>query len=119
MSPWLRSSRVQAGLAGLALLAAPGLAKAHIDMTTPEPREHGRIREPNSNLKEGPCGQVVDGRTDKVSVFEPGQTIEVTWAETTNHDSYYRVAFDRDGDDAFPMFQGNGVGAKGIDPQGP
>jgi hypothetical protein len=43
----------------------------------------------------------------------------VTWTEITNHRSYYRVAFDRSGDDAFPTFEGPGTGAEGIDPSGP
>jgi hypothetical protein len=111
-----------AGLAALAVTAiVPCLARAHIDLTRPIPREQGvRSRDtPNSNLKQGPCGQILNGRTDKVNVFAPGDTIEVTWRETTNHDSYYRVAFDREGDDAFPVFEGPGAGAKGIDPSGP
>jgi hypothetical protein len=98
---------------------AAGAARAHIDLATPTPREHGRRLEPNSNLKQGPCGQIANGRTDKVNVFAPGETIEVTWAEITNHRSYYRVAFDRSGDDAFPTFEGPGTGAEGIDPSGP
>jgi hypothetical protein len=110
------------GLAALTVtLAAPRAARAHIDLTRPVPREQGRpvSVSPNSNLKQGPCGQVVNGRTEKVSVFAPGETIEVTWRETTNHASYYRVAFDREGDDAFPMFEGPGAGTQGIDPNGP
>jgi len=107
-----------AASAGLALLGFVGEARAHIDLREPQPREHGPSRDPNSNVKSGPCGQEVNGRTDRVSVFEPGATIEVTWDETTNHRSYYRVAFDVDGDDAFPTFLGNGVGTEGIDPQG-
>src|SRR5262245_32844794 len=112
-----RPTRV-AGLPALALvlLIAPGAA-AHIDMVQPPPREVGSSREPNSDLKRGPCGQVTNGRTSRVSVFEPGETIEVTWTETINHRSYYRIAFDRDGDDAFPMFVGPGRGAQGIDPR--
>jgi hypothetical protein len=108
--------------AGPTLILALSLTRAalaHIDMVTPLPREQGRGRAPNSNLKEGPCGQLENGRTDKVSVFAPGDTIEVTWRETTNHRSYYRVAFDVDGDDAFPTFAGSGIGAQGIDPSGP
>jgi Lytic polysaccharide mono-oxygenase, cellulose-degrading len=93
-------------------------AAAHIDLSQPAPRERGLSREPNADLKQGPCGQVENGRSDKVSVFAPGETIEVTWAETTNHRSYYRIAFDRDGDDAFPKFAGPGIGAEGIDPRG-
>jgi hypothetical protein len=96
-----------------------GTADAHIDLRAPIPREQGLRREPNSNQKEGPCGQVENGRTSRVTVFAPGETIEVTWLETTNHRSYYRVAFDRFGDDAFPTFEGPGTGAEGIDPSGP
>src|SRR5688572_12700984 len=103
---------------GLALLM-PCSSAAHIDLSRPVPREQGRSREPNANLKQGPCGQEANGRTEKVNVFEPGSSIEVVWAETTNHRSYYRVAFDRDGDDAFPMFEGPGLGAEGVDPSGP
>jgi hypothetical protein len=96
-----------------------GEALAHIDLITPAPREHGPSREPNSNVKQGPCGQEENGRTTEVSVFAPGETIEVTWNETTNHRSYYRVAFDRAGDDTFPTFEGPGTSAEGIDPSGP
>ncbi|HWO13164.1 MAG TPA: SCE4755 family polysaccharide monooxygenase-like protein [Polyangiaceae bacterium] len=112
------------GVAGVCLVALTlGLAlardaAAHIDLDQPPPREIGSSREPNSDLKQGPCGQVENGRTDRVSVFAPGETIEVTWTETINHRSYYRIAFDRDGDDAFPTFAGPGVGAQGIDPRG-
>ena len=87
-------------------------AAAHIDMIQPPPREVGSSREPNSDLKQGPCGQIASGRTSRVSVFEPGETIEVTWRETINHRGYYRIAFDRDGDDAFPTFAGPGRGEK-------
>jgi len=102
----------------LALASFVGNAHAHIDLLTPEPREHGPSRDPNSNIKQGPCGQETNARTERVSVYEPGETIEVAWDETTNHRSYYRVAFDIDGDDAFPMFLGDGVGTEGIDPSG-
>jgi len=113
----LRPTRV-VGLPAVAfgLLLAPAAA-AHIDMIQPPPREVGSSREPNSDLKQGPCGQIATGRTSRVSVYEPGETIEVTWRETINHRGYYRVAFDRDGEDAFPTFAGPGRGAQGIDPR--
>lgn len=110
-----RVPRLPATIAVGLMLASD--AAAHIDMIEPPPREVGSSREPNSDLKQGPCGQVTTGRTSKVSVFEPGETIEVTWRETINHRSYYRIAFDRDGDDAFPTFAGSGRGAQGIDPR--
>ncbi len=110
-------SRCAAGALVL-VLAALGVndSKAHIDLTRPIPREQGLSRAPNANLKEGPCGQRSNQRTDKLNVFAPGETIEVTWAETTNHRSYYRVAFDRDGDDGFPVFAGGAVSQTGDDP---
>jgi hypothetical protein len=111
-------ARLAAGLALSAALLVARTGSAHIDLTRPQPREQGFSRAPNANLKSGPCGQVEDGRTGNVNVFEPGATIEVTWTEFTNHSSYYRVAFDRDGDDSFPIFAGSGLGAMGIDPSG-
>lgn len=95
-------------------VAAP--SQAHIDLQAPEPREHGQDLGPNSNLKRGPCGQVENGRTERLNVFAPGQTIEVTFDEFANHRSYYRVAFDLDGDDDFPLFPGPGVLPEGDDP---
>lgn len=107
-------------VAGAAVLAVAGLvvrdSKAHIDLKRPIPREQGLSRAPNANLKAGPCGQRSNQRTDKLNAFAPGETIEVTWAETTNHRSYYRVAFDRDGDDDFPVFAGGAVSQTGDDP---
>ena len=90
---------------------------AHIDLTRPIPREQGLSRTPNANLKQGPCGQESNQRTDKLNVFAPGETIEVTWRETTNHRSYYRIAFDRRGDDDFPVFAGAAVSQAGDDPR--
>jgi MYXO-CTERM domain-containing protein len=34
-----------------------------------------------------------------VNVFRPGETIEVVWNEFINHESYFRIAFEIDGDD--------------------
>lgn len=100
-----------------ALTRAP-IGLAHIDLIEPVPREQGRrIRDAtNADLKAGPCGQRSNGRTDKVNVFSPGETIDVTWNETTNHRSYYRLAFDVNGDDGFPLFTGPGIGQEGDDP---
>ncbi len=100
--------------------AAAQPAAAHLDLTSPVPRESGRVvigSETNGNLKEGPCGQLENGRTERVNVFSPGETIVVAWVEYVNHDSYYRVAFDAEGDDDFPAFAGPGVAAEGHDPR--
>jgi len=110
-------SRLATAALAIGVCLSTRSAEAHIDLKVPVPREQGLSEAPNSDLKVGPCGQVVNGRTERVNVFAPGETIEVTWAETTNHISYYRVAFDRDGDDDFPVFAGPGIGAEGIDPR--
>jgi hypothetical protein len=112
----LRRWQARLALAACAATFA-GRADAHIDLRTPVPREQGLSEAPNSNLKVGPCGQVNNGRTDRVNEYAPHDTIEVTWAETTNHRSYYRVAFDRDGDDDLPLFAGPGVREGVIDPR--
>ena len=94
------------GTVSLALLVASTLAwaspaAAHLDMTDPPPRLGGRAG--RTQLKNGPCGQSTNARTDNVTVYEPGATITVRWDEYINHPSYYRISFDVDGDDDFPI----------------
>lgn len=84
----------------LSLLCASALA--HVELQSPVPRAKGQSE---GNLKNTPCGQNADARTDRVTVFEPGQTITITFNEFIDHPSYYRVAFDPDGD-TFPMRTG-------------
>lgn len=88
-------------LAGLLAVVLTTPAHAHLDLTDPPPRLGGE--EGGSELKTGPCGQRSNGRTSTVTVFEPGETITVAWDEYINHPSYYRIAFDVDGDDDFPI----------------
>lgn len=101
-------------LAGAASLSRA--AAAHVDLLEPSPRVPGLSADPNANLKEAPCGQEQNGRTENVHVFAPGETITVRWKEFVNHRSYYRVAFDADGDDGFPIFPGPGTSPVGDDP---
>jgi len=94
------------GAPRLALLVAPILvlaapAAAHLDLTSPPPRLGGEAG--GTQLKRGPCGQSTNARTSNVTVYEPGETITVSWNEYINHPSYFRVAFDVDGDDDFPI----------------
>jgi hypothetical protein len=94
-------------------------AHAHLELLSPEPRERARDRRSvSSNLKQGPCGQEPNRRTNRVSVLEPGETIRVSFVEYINHTSYYRVAFDPDGDDDLPVFGGRGILREGDDPEG-
>lgn len=69
------------------------LAEAHITQTFPAPR--------TASQKQGPCG-LTDSPRGPAQVFEPGETITVTWNETVEHPGHYRIAFDVDGED-FPL----------------
>jgi hypothetical protein len=76
------------------LLVAP--ADAHITLTFPD----GRFGDDDLQ-KSAPCGRggAQDQRGPNVQTFLPGETIDITWVETINHDSHFRVAFDEDGQD--------------------
>jgi hypothetical protein len=88
------------------LQAAPALA--HIDLLEPEARAHGTAAsgdtdiDDNSSIKNGPCGQLTTGRTDRVARYAPGETIRVRVREENAHESYLRVALDLDGNE-FPL----------------
>ena len=93
-------------MAGL-LTATP--AFAHIDLMEPEARAHGTAAsgdtdvDMNANQKSDPCGQVTNGRGDRVTTYAPGETITIRVREETPHDSYIRVSIDMEGDDSFPL----------------
>jgi MYXO-CTERM domain-containing protein len=67
------------------LLLLPGTASAHIAMTEPTPR--------SVDQKAGPCGAAGSTRGSNVTVFQPGETINVEWDETVEHPGHYRIAF--------------------------
>jgi len=67
-------------------------------------------------LKRGPCGQNNNARTDTVTDFMGGETITVDFAEYINHESYYRIALDVEGDDSFPQRPEEAVAPEGDDP---
>lgn len=103
----------KAFLAALATIGGGGLlhaapALAHIDLLEPEARAHGTAAsgdtdiDDNSSIKNGPCGQVTTGRTERVARYAPGQTIRVRVREENAHESYLRVALDLDGNE-FPL----------------
>ena len=72
-----------------------GSALAHIQLDFPLARWEDQ--------KAGPCGRAQGARTDRVSRFKPGATVLVRWRETIDHPGHYRIAFDEDGDDSFPI----------------
>lgn len=100
----LRPASSLAALTAASLLTS--LSFAHIDLQEPQPRAHGtggaETPDTNSNQKTGPCGQSANGRTtDRVTTYDPGETITVRLNEEINHDSYYRVSLNPNGD-TFP-----------------
>jgi hypothetical protein len=78
-----------------ALLFPAGPAAAHLGLDAPVSR-YGP-----DTLKTGPCGVAGGERSENVTYFEPGETIEVRWNEYVDHPGHYRIAFDPDGDDDF------------------
>jgi len=81
-----------------AALSFASAASAHISL------EKGGThisRDGDANLKDGPCGLAGSTRGTHIYAYKPGQTITVSLIETIAHPSYFRFAFDNDGDDAF------------------
>lgn len=70
-------------------------ARAHLGLVSP-PSRYG-----TTVLKYPPCGMTGGTRSTNVTVYEPGQTIEIVWDEYVDHPGHYRIAFDADGDDDF------------------
>jgi len=73
----------------------PAQARAHLSLTSPTSRYGPDV------LKTGPCGKPGGERSENVTYYEPGETIEVRWNEYVDHPGHYRIAFDDDGDDDF------------------
>lgn len=69
----------------------PAMAHARwkLDSITP-PRSN------DTGLKQKPCGNIA--RTQNPAIFKAGQTIEVEWEETVNHEGHFRIAFSPEGD---------------------
>lgn len=98
----LRSARsllLAASLTGMGT-ATGTAAHAHLELVEPTARLAGTA---GGQLKVPPCGQATNARTDRVTEYEPGATIVIEWSEYVDHPSYYRIAFDADGDDGFPV----------------
>ncbi len=82
-------------LAGVCLSTS---ANAHISL------ERGGThlsRYGDSTIKAGPCGKAGGARGTHVYQYEPGTTITVSLVEYIPHPSYYRFAFDPNGDGKF------------------
>lgn len=75
-----------------ALLAASASATAHTRWITPPPRSNADNLKPPA--APGPCGNVA--RTNKVTTYASGATINVKWEETIGHVGCYQVVFSPD-----------------------
>jgi hypothetical protein len=82
----------------LAAMAVARPASAHISL---EAGGTHNSRYGDGLIKDGPCGKAGGTRGTNVYTYAPGQTITVSLRETIPHPSYFRFAFDNDGDDAF------------------
>jgi MYXO-CTERM domain-containing protein len=91
------------GLVGTTFVAS--LASAHVRLVSPTPRYPSPTgRDTGVDIKDGPCGRLNGTRTtdmNRITVFQPGQTIAVTFNETIQHTGWFRIAFDDNGQDAF------------------
>ncbi len=82
------------GTSALLLLSTP--AAAHIEVTSHITR-HGRNKQ-----KTGPCGAADGGEPgSNIYVYEPGETLSISWNEFINHPGHYRLSFDEQGSDSF------------------
>jgi len=93
------SRAISLGILGwLAMLGVAAPAEAHISL------EQGGThlsRYGDTELKAGPCGRAGGTRGTHIYTYAPGQTITVTLVETIPHPSYFRFAFQANGDNEF------------------
>jgi hypothetical protein len=90
---------------GLALLA-PASIRAHVRLTYPAARYPAPDTELGQQNKDPPCGVAGDARPSdsaRLTVLEPGQTLDVQFRETIDHPGFFRISFDDDGQDAFVL----------------
>lgn len=90
----------------------PGRASAHISL---EQGGTHQSRYGDATLKDPPCGLAGGQRGTNIYTYAPGETIEVSLVEYIPHPSYFRIAFDSDGDDDFE----DPVSIRPIDPARP
>ncbi len=85
-------------LSFLAIVGLSSSAFAHIHLTNPLSRTDNVQGDPQKN---GHCGDPAYSRAanpTRTTVYPPGATITVTWAETINHPGHFRIAFQPNGD---------------------
>ncbi|HVU01406.1 MAG TPA: SCE4755 family polysaccharide monooxygenase-like protein [Polyangiaceae bacterium] len=76
-------------------------AFAHISLERGGGPYLSRNGDTQDDLKLPPCGHDNDSRGTHIYTFRPGETVDFTIQEYIPHPSYFRVAFDQDGQDGF------------------
>lgn len=85
---------------GFVLAAASFAAPAYAHISLEQGGTH-KSRYGDGELKAGPCGRAGGTRGTNIYMYEPGQTITISLVEFIQHPSYFRWAFDADGDGTF------------------
>jgi hypothetical protein len=76
-----------------ALLLAPSVAAAHIQLMSPPAR--------TTMQKNRHCGDPAVPRSATPKLLMPGTPLTVVWYETVDHTGHFRISFDIDGTDFF------------------
>lgn len=76
-----------------AVLLAPSMAAAHIQLMSPPAR--------TTMQKNRHCGDPAAARSASPKVLAPGSQLSVVWFETIDHPGHFRISFDVDGTDFF------------------
>jgi hypothetical protein len=74
----------------LALLLVPGIAAAHVRITSPTPRS-------STQLKDRHCGVTGSPRAN-VYTTRPGAPLHLVWDEYVQHPGWFRISFQQHGD---------------------
>ena len=95
-SPFVRVCQVASLVAFGSSLAGSAAAHISLDQGGTHKSRYG-----DGPIKDGPCGMAGGTRGTNVYTYAPGETVSVAIVEFIPHPSYFRVAFDDDGDDDF------------------
>jgi MYXO-CTERM domain-containing protein len=83
---------------GAASFSFAATSSAHISL---EQAGTHKSRYGDGELKDAPCGRKDGTRGTNIYTYKPGETITIGLKEFIPHPSYFRIAFDQDGDDGF------------------
>lgn len=83
-------------LVALGMCAVGAHAHFSVDMSDTHVSRYGP-----GEIKSAPCGRPDGARGGNVYTYSPGEKVNVSWVEYVGHPGYYRIAFDKDGEDGF------------------